>query len=115
MAEPGRRRRSSKRSRRKPSLAGQGYRQIERYVRQRLVDAVGREDALPKRLDLRIEVPLRFRGRERELAERQFVAALEKCVNDAISAARLELLGYHEGHVYCYWCSAPVSCGMPSV
>lgn len=84
------------------------YRDLERWVRQRLTDAIGPDGELPPFLDIRVSLPLRLRGQGREAAEQRFRNDAERELARWIEQFELDRLGYQNGHVFCHWCQAPV-------
>ncbi|MEM7165468.1 MAG: hypothetical protein AAF581_08390 [Planctomycetota bacterium] len=104
-AAPGQRRRRS--SAPTPPL-DRAYRDLERWIRQRLATALGPDVELPPTIDLRLDLPLQLRGEGRESAEKRFRDVAERELARWLEQHELDRLGYQNGHVFCHWCRAPI-------
>lgn len=90
-----------------PPLA-RAYRDLDRWLRQRLADQGADVSALPAQVDLRVTIPIRLRGEGRHAAEERFTHQLETEAQRLWERLELEQFGHRTGHVFCLWCKAPL-------
>ena len=88
-----------------PAVA-RSYHELARWALAWLREQLGNDAELPA-IDLDIRLPVRAAQGDRRRALRDFEASLERALKQASRGLAEARQGFHDGHVWCHWCSQP--------